>query len=351
MTDSKLDIIIDDIDEHEGRGTWFVSLYLRPDTSIQNAREWMLSEYAEADSIKSDNTRKKVQTSLKIVQNILKDIDSMPDNGLALFSSPNHSYIVSDSLPNPISSTNYYCGKEFDTEQLKEISSTGENYGIIIVEKGGAVFGIYNNGSVTELCSKESNVMGKTKAGGQSQARFERERERQKHEFFKEVGERAKNLFLGRNIAGLLIGGTSHTVDEFMDGTYLDYRLYDSVLDTYNIEYPNKQGLKSIVEKAEREIKDTEIQKEKELINKFFNGLPDSVEYGEDNVKKAISYGAVEIVLLSQELGMEEIEKYEGLAGERGSEVEVISSTFDEGKKFYKVFDGVGALMRYEINT
>lgn len=81
---------------------------------------------------------------------------------------------------------------------------------------GGQVgFGRLVGKRVIPIRTLESQVMGKSRATDRVR-RFERERDRKKREFFEPVTDTAKQTFLGGpTVDGVLLGGTTITVDEF----------------------------------------------------------------------------------------------------------------------------------------
>ena len=75
---------------------------------------------------------------------------------------------------------------------------------------------------------------------------------------------------------------------------------------------------------------------------------PSHAGSAKEEVEKALSYGAVELLLLSKKLKKEEIRSYEKLAEESSTKVELISMDLDEGVQFFNL-GGIGALLRFKI--
>jgi stalled ribosome rescue protein Dom34 len=70
--------------------------------------------------------------------------------------------------------------------------------------------------------------------------------------------------------------------------------------------------------------------------------------YGKEPVEKALSFGAVDTVLLSKKLDKEEIKYFEKKAQETSAKVELISVDTEEGIQFYNL-GGIGAMLRFKI--
>jgi len=337
--------VLDKLDSTGGSGTWHITLFIRPDKNLASMRRRIKQEVSEAENIKSDKTKQRVTSSLQKIDSVLSQYINTPSSGLAVFASPDDATVL-DSLPESLPENLYHCGKEFVTEPIREQFSVSGVYGLIIVERGEASLGVLENGRITDSYNKQSGVMGKTRAGGQSAQRFARERERQKHEFFTSISETGKSMFKGKDIDGVVVGGSTHTVEEFKDYLWHDV----NIIGTYSLEYANEEALEDLIEKSLSKLEEAASTEAIEQVSEFFKGLRDGMsEYGPEEVERAINLGAVNTVLLSTELDREEIQKYEQLAERRGSAVTVFTPSFEEGKRFQKLTGGVGATLRFQV--
>jgi stalled ribosome rescue protein Dom34 len=77
---------------------------------------------------------------------------------------------------------------------------------------------------------------------------------------------------------------------------------------------------------------------------------PGKVAYGRDEVFQLLERGAVEKLLLSDELDDETIEEFEKKAEEFSSEVEVVSTETNEGVQLTNL-GKVAAFLRYSIDA
>lgn len=344
MEKYELDAIIDEVKDVRGGGTWHISLYIRPDNSIHSMRSRIIQEISEAESIKSDDTRDRVQSSLGKIRDVLDQYSETPENGLAIFASPNDVRVL-DNLPFECPENRYHCGKEFVTEPLRGGFDTGGTFGLIVVERGRAAIAILNSGRIESVNEKESHVMGKTKAGGQSQARFERVRRKQKHQFFKDVQETAYATFKGYDIDGVAIGGTISSAKQFNE----DYTNHEwNVLGTWGVDHGDEQGLSELVEKAHATLLSVEEEQQRGLVDSFLDGLRDgSAAYGQDEVDEALTQGKVETLLLSSDLSVDEIRAYVERAKNYGGDATVIDGDYEEAIMFENVSGGYGAILRW----
>ena len=71
--------------------------------------------------------------------------------------------------------------------------------------------------------------------------------------------------------------------------------------------------------------------------------------YGEKEVEQALNNGQVHLLLLSEDLESNKLEKFSDLAEKISADFELISTETPEGVQFIKAFHGIGAILRYKI--
>jgi peptide chain release factor subunit 1 len=71
------------------------------------------------------------------------------------------------------------------------------------------------------------------------------------------------------------------------------------------------------------------------------------VAYGEREVRRKLEHGAVDTLLVSEELDKELVHELVDMAEVIGSEVELISTEFEDGAQLKRAFGGVAAILRY----
>jgi peptide chain release factor subunit 1 len=339
----ELDAILDSLDEVRGGGTWHVTLLVRPDKSVRSMQNRIVQEVSEAESIKSDDTRDRVQSSLQKIRDALSEYKQTPENGLAIFASPNEAHVL-DELPFECPENRYHCGKEYLTDPLESRLDTGGSFGCIVIERGRAAIGVLDGGRLTNVLEKESQVMGKQNAGGFSQARFERLREQQKHEFYKDVQETAYATFKVFDLDGVVIGGTLSSAKEFTS----DYTNHEwDVLGTYSVDHGDEQGLEELVSVAESALLEQEQAEVRDTVSEFLSGLRDNgSEYGRESVETALERGKVDTLLLSSNLDVSDIRALSREAENYGSDVVVVEPSFEDAQMFEEL-GGIGATLRW----
>ena len=185
-----------------------------------------------------------------------------------------------------------------------------------------------------------------------SQQRFARLREEAAADFYKKVATIMNEEFLamGHDLKGILIGGPGMTKETFANGNWINNQLKLKVIAVKDLSYTNEFGLKELLERSQDKLAQEEIILEKGVMGEFLTGLAKEstkVVYGIKDVEKALQYGAVEKLLISEDFPGDH-QKYEELAEESNSHFFVISTETEEGVAL-KDLGGIAALLRFPI--
>jgi peptide chain release factor subunit 1 len=355
----ELELLLEELSKHKGRHTELITVYIPADYDAVSVQKQIEAEKSTAKNIKSSSTRKNVVDALDKIVRYIKDLKRNPENGMAIFCGNISKIEGQDDLqiwgvepPMPLKSRLYRCDKEFVLDALKEMLEVTEIYALLVMDRKEATIGILEGKRIEVLQKMTSGVPSKVRAGGQSSQRFHRITEGLTKEFYKRIADEMKNLFYeNKKLKGILIGGPIPTKDEFLDGEYLPTILQKKVLGKIDIGGSDESGLKELVEKSQDILANQEIVYEKKLMEKFFEMLgakPDFVTYREIPVKKALEYGAVDILFLSKDCDKNILKELKKIADDTGAKVEMISTDTEEGKQFYNL-SGIGALLRFKF--
>ena len=381
----------------KGRHTELISLYIPSGHNIQDIMNMLKQEYALTQNVKSRVTRHNVLNALEKTMNHLRLFKKTPPNGLVIFcgnvskkEGQPEIKIWSVEPPQPLAQKIYWCDQKFVLDPLKDMIREKEVYGLIVLDTGGSDIGFLKGKKVILEKHVDSLVPGKTSKGGWSQQRYARIREEAKNEHLKKTGEIATKIFKQeKDLKGVIIGGPGPLKEKFKGGEYLDYQLRKKVLGVVDTSYTGVQGLQEIIQRGESLIQEASATRERAIMQDFFEHLKkdDGLSiYGLEEVKSALDYGAVKILLISEEYGWvrvkltcqcgnkiekdikpgsiqkcpkcksemkveEEKELIDVLSEQSkklGSEVEIISVDSREGEQF-KEIGGIGAILRYKL--
>ena len=391
----------------KGQHTELISLYIPPTRQISDVMAYLRSEYSESSNIKSKTTRKNVLSAIESIMSRLRYFKTPPPNGLAVF--VGHKNIGSDQTemvayliepPLPITTFLYRCDSSFYLEPLEEMLAEDEIYGLFLIDRRECTIGVLRGKRVEILSHLTSRVPGKHGRGGQSQRRFERLTEIAAHEWFVECGEKISNIFLKeKNLKGIFVGGPGPTKQYFVDSNYLHHEIQKKIIAVLDTGYTDESGIRELVSAASEVMSNLKIAKEKNIVKRFLQEVTNKNKsravYGEEEVRKALNMGAVDTLLLSEDLRkyrirfkcptcgytmektveesklekfeppncpkcenptqmvMEEkkdlIDELSELAEETGAKVELISRDSDEGDALYRAFGGIAGILRYNI--
>jgi len=352
---------IKELEQHRGRHTELVSVYIPKDYDIIKIINHLEQEKGTATNIKSTATRKNVIDALEKMTQHLRLYKRTPENGLAVFSGnvakregQQDFQVWSLEPPLPLNTRIYRCDKEFVLELLRDMLQIKEVYGLVIVDRRDANIAYLKGKTIIPLLKTHSEVPGKTRAGGQSAARFERIREGAKKDHFKKVAEYMKEQFLkNKNLKGIIVGGPGPTKYDFIDSGQITTEVKKKIIAIKDLSYTGDFGLNELVEKSQDVLAKEEIIAEKKIVDRFLELLstkPRMVSYGVEEVMKNLKLGAVDTILLSEKLDDKKLEEFENEAKKVGTDVKVISTETSEGIQVRDMGKVVG-ILRYEVSS
>jgi peptide chain release factor subunit 1 len=204
------------------------------------------------------------------------------------------------------------------------------------------------------------------------------------------------------DLRGIFIGGPGPSKEKFVRDESLDYRLREKILDVVNLGYGGTEGIRALIEKVKDKMEDVKYIQEKQVMQRFMKEIStDSglATYGLKEVQRAMNYGAVDTLLLSEkldlfnvklgcsncefsesktvkEINLEDfssniqdescpncnsnsfnivekktiIEELGEMAEAIGSEIDILSTETEEGEMLYSTFGGIAAILRYKID-
>ncbi|TFG01432.1 MAG: peptide chain release factor 1 [Promethearchaeota archaeon] len=396
----------------KGFHTELISLYIPHDRKLSDVTNHLKNEVSESQNIKSKLTRKNVLDSISTLKGQLVNIREVPENGLVMFSGAipqnntpgtekNELYIVNP--PEKVKTFRYHCASEFLLWPLEEMLNPKETYGLLVIGRAKSAVGYLRGNHVEVVREFTSGIHGKHRAGGQSQRRYERLIEEGEKRFYRRISEEINKLFLNiEDLNGIFIGGPGPSKEKFVNDESLDYRLRDKILDVVDLGYSGSEGIRALIDKIKEKIEDVKYIREKLVMQRFMKEISNDsglATYGIEEVQKALNYGAVDTLILSEKLDsyrvklecsncgyvefrntrehelinlesiiQEEscpkcnsnnfniieknsiIEELGEIAQTTGTDVEILSPETEEGEMLYSTFGGVVAILRYKLN-
>ncbi|MFX1380055.1 MAG: peptide chain release factor aRF-1 [Promethearchaeota archaeon] len=403
---------LEELKSKKGFHTELISVYIPHDRKVSDVTNHLKNEISESQNIKSKLTRKNVLDSINSLLGQLKNIKDIPENGLVMFSGAipqgntpgtERNELTIIAPPEKVTTFRYHCASEFLLWPLEEMLTPKEAYGLLVIGRAESAVGYIKGSRVEVIREFTSGIHGKHRAGGQSQKRFERLIEEGEKQFYRRISDTVNELFLTmEDLRGIFIGGPGQSKDKFVSDESLDYRLREKILDVVDLGYGGTEGIRALIDKVKDKIEDVKYIREKQVMQRFMKEISiDSglATYGLEAIQKALNYGVVDTLILSEKLdlfkvklecsncGFSEykivkelnlgsfetdiqnetcpecnsnifnviqnesiIEVLGDIAEATGAEVDILSTETEEGEMLYSTFGGIAAILRYKID-
>jgi len=392
--------------DKRGRGTELISLYIPHDKQIHDITSQLREEFGQASNIKSRVTKQNVQGAIESLLSRLKLITKAPVNGIVIFcgavdigANKTDMQTIIIEPPEAIVSYKYHCDSAFLLTPLEEMLHEQNTYGLLVLDRREATVGLLKGKHIEEMAHLTSNVPGKQRKGGQSSHRFQQLRLIAINDFYTRIADAASAVFIAidhKDFRGVFIGGPSPTKEEFEAGEYLHHEIQKKILGLFDVANTDESGLTELFDQLGDVLSDVDVVKEKKHMEMFLRDLVNDTgraSYGEEQVRKNLQMGSVELLLLSDELrkvritikcgncsfeekktmtkkpGDDEyqpgnctkcgsslrvidstdiVEELSSIADQMGTNVAFISSDFEEGNQLLNAFGGIAAILRFK---
>ena len=307
----KIRKILEELSHKSGRGTELITVYIPKGKQLHEIVGTLQQEQGTADNIKSDLTRSHVVDSLGKVVQRLKLYKKTPEKGLVMFcgalppdeGGPLGSEVVKVweiEPPKDLKQYLYRCDDHFHVDILKDMLKDDNLVGFLAIDAKDAGWGLLHGDKIEVLGQTGSGVAGKHRQGGQSAKRFQRLREMELTYYYNRVAQVTREYFIDiYPIKGLIISGPGPTKEDFINGSYLEYRLQNNIISTIDASYAGAEGIREAFAKSSDILGNFRLVEEKKLVEDLFReintntgkgsyGLEEVIEYLKNNVVKIL---------------------------------------------------------------
>ncbi|KAH9611052.1 hypothetical protein KSS87_018955 [Heliosperma pusillum] len=405
----KLKGLIKKLETAKGNGTSMISLIIPPRDQISRISKMLTEEYGTASNIKSRVNRQSVQGAITSAQQRLKLYNRVPPNGLVLYTG---TFTTLDGKERketfdfepfkPVNVSLYLCDNRFHTEPLSQLLDSNEKYGFIVMDGNGTLFGTLSGNSRQVVHKFSVHLPGKTRRGGQSAARFSRNRMIARHDYVKKTAEQAAECFISQKtnqptVSKIVLAGSADFKSELNDSGLLDARLKAKIVKVVDVSYGGETGFNQAIELSSECLSNVRFLEEKKLIGRFFEEISNDTGkyvFGLNDTLKAMEIGAVETLMVWENLEItryvmensatkeitikhlskdEEGDKSNFVDSATGANLEIqvqmpllewfvneyknfgcslefITNKSQEGSQFCRGFGGIGGLLRYQVD-
>lgn len=405
----KMRKLIKNLESARGNGTSMISLIIPPKEQLSRWTQKLTEEYGTASNIKSRVNRLSVLSAITSTQQKLKLYTKVPTNGLLIYCGTIVTDEGKEKMVNidfepfkPINTSLYLCDNKFHVECLSELLESDMKFGFIVIDGNGALFGTLC-GNTREVIHKITvDLPKKHGRGGQSALRFSRLRTEKRHNYVRKVAEIAVQVFITNdkvNVAGLVLAGSADFKSDLKNSDMFDQRLNAKVIKLVDVSYGGENGFNQAIDLCGEVLEGVKFIQEKKLIQKYFDEISMDTGkfcFGLDDTIKAMELGAVETLIVWENLEINRYELMNPSTGEKkvlfltpaqeklrslfvgrdeagvevdlevqdkqpmvewlanhyneyGAALEFVTDKSQEGAQFVRGFGGFGGLMRYPV--
>ncbi|MGY5149243.1 MAG: peptide chain release factor aRF-1 [Candidatus Nitrosopumilus sp. bin_68KS] len=314
---------LEELSQKSGRGTELITVYIPKGKQLHEIIGSLQQEQGTADNIKSDLTRSHVVDSLGKVVQRLKMYKKTPEKGLVVFcgalppegGGPLGSEVVTVWEIEPPKDLNQYlyrCDDHFHVDILKDMLKDDNLIGFLAIDAKDAGWGLLHGDKIEVLAQTGSGVAGKHRQGGQSAKRFQKLREMELTYYFNRVAETTREYFIDiYPIKGLVISGPGPTKEDFINGSYLEYRLQNMIINTIDASYSGAEGIREAFAKSSDILGDFRMVEEKKFVEDLFREINTNSgkgSYGLQEVIEFLKNNVVKVVLITDNTNLHRVE-------------------------------------------
>jgi peptide chain release factor subunit 1 len=314
---------LDDLTEKAGHGTELITVYIPKGKQLHEIISTLREEQGTADNIKSDLTRGHVVDSLGKVVQRLKLYKKTPEKGLVIFCgafSPEQGGPLGNEVveiyeiepPKDLKQYLYRCDDHFHVDILKNMLKDDNLIGFIAIDAKDCGWGLLHGEKIEVLSQTGSGVAGKHRQGGQSAKRFQKLREMELTYFYNRVAETSREYFIDiYPVKGLIISGPGPTKEDFINGSYLEYRLQNMIINTIDASYAGAEGIREAFSKSQDILSDFRMVEEKKLVEDLFRHINSNSGrgvYGLKDIIELLQNNVVETLIITDDTNLHRVE-------------------------------------------
>ncbi|KAK4835644.1 hypothetical protein QYF36_012425 [Acer negundo] len=360
----KMKKLIKLLDSVRGHGTSLISLTINPQDQTSRVAKMLAEEHQTASNIKKRVTRQSVLDAITSAQSRLKLYKTVPRNGIVLYTGMG-------------------------------ITEDDDKFGFIVIDGNGTLIGTLSGDSREVVHKFKVELPKKHGRGGQSALRFSHLQIESRHNYLRKTAEQAAKCFIDPetnkpNVVGLILAGSAEFKTELSQSDMFDPRLRGKVLKVLDISFSGKEEINQDTGKYVFGIDDTikalemgvieillvgkdlginrfvlknivsneltikHLNKEQEADHSNFQDSDTASEF-EVASSTAARAGALAgdpgcFPLDDEEDKMALVEWLSYHYTEFGCSMEFVTNKSEEGSQFCSVFDGIGGILRYEVD-
>ncbi len=240
--------------------------------------------------------------------------------------------------------------KEHHIERLREAieASKRAKVMIVVIDEGEADIALVREYGVELVASIRRNLGGK---------RYNTDRESEEKRFFHDLAKTMTELMEREGIEKTIVAGPGFVKEAFHEFLCEDYSKLAKKVVIEDTSVTGRTGIYEVIKRGTvaRVYRENRVAKEVQLVEKVLENIARNkglAAYGLSEVEEAVNYGAVETLLVLDELlkgeHREKIEELMNNVRRSRGNVVVVSSEHEGGEKL-KALSGLAALLRFRV--
>ncbi|MHC1580835.1 MAG: mRNA surveillance protein pelota [Methanopyraceae archaeon] len=234
-----------------------------------------------------------------------------------------------------------------DLERLEEAEMSRPPVLLVAVDAGEGTLGIVRDYGLDVVARVRHNVPGKR--GGDRRAEL--------REFFHRLADEIERVMKEEGVEHLVVGGPGFVKEEFAEFLREERGINPAVEDTGSAD---ESGLVEMIRRGavERVVEESRVAEEARHVEEVFKRIgrgDDTVAYGLEDCKRAAEFGAVETLLIADEVfrramveGDEDVRELVEYVERTGGDVLIVSTEHEWGERLLEL-GGVAALLRFGL--
>ncbi len=332
---------------------WYLKGIIKPDDLVKSKTERRIK--AKDDVQRDKSTRKSITLTIKTEKTefnpesktlrILGAIEEGPEDIIPTGS--HHTFNLREGDKLRITKERW---SPVDLERLRdaEKASLRPKILVTVLDEGEAIFGIIRESGINYF-EHSRNIGGKQYRTG---------RKEKKKQFYGEIESLISNLVDKENISSIILAGTGFEKNNFHSFLLEKNPWLAESTHVENISSHGRSGVREVIKRPvmEKINKDINAAKDIQLVDRLLEEIGRDSKlavYGTGDVEHAVNAGAVEMLVVNDDLFQAErgrIEKMLKNAKSMKGTTHIVNHLNEAGKQLSSL-GGVGAVLRYRIKT
>ncbi len=321
-----------------------LSAYLDLSMGWDRAEDFITRESSGLKRLLSEEEREYFEASIEFMFDYVKEKKGggFTGPGLAFFADLGANYVKGVELPAPPRALLAVDDSAIIFPLALQLDEY-EPVGVILIDASGARILITAGETAQDMNSLAKKIHHKSKVGGWSQMRYQRRREKQVKHLAVELAKRAEAIFREEGVNRVILAGQGRMITALKEE--LPKALREKVVG--ELPWSLKGGDAELLDRMEDLVEETERGQEEGLLQRLVGELRRGglAVAGVEDTEQALVMGAVDVLLVGDDLADDIRERLTGMTESTNAHVEYVPAP----SPVLSELGGVGALLRFRV--